>query len=146
MRTLKHLITKVLVRTAEKSMHSPSRMGNYQEDMRKLKKKNHTSYSKALLGCALVTITLFGFTEHVNAYSEPGAEINARMALYKYKYVRNQQGEIMYTYDQVYTWVADDAYIVSYTDRVIDYSGANTIYERTYNYSSGEVYLTEPTE
>ena len=123
-KSFKHWITKVVVRTAETSMHSPSRMGNYQEDMRKLKKNKQKSVVKSILGGALVLTTLFGLTEHVAANTEQGAEINARMAVYKYKFVRNQQGEILYTYDQAYTWVA---YNASCSGRVIDYSGVDII-------------------
>ena len=41
MKTVKELIRKYLIHCAETSMHSPSRAGNYQEDMRKLKKERN---------------------------------------------------------------------------------------------------------
>lgn len=47
---------------------------------------------------------LSGPTEFVSADTEPRVEINAEMAACKYRFVRSQQGEILYTYDQAYTW------------------------------------------
>ena len=67
---------------------------------------------------------LSGPTEFVSADTEPRMEINAEMAACKYRFVRSQQGEILYTYDQAYTWVA---YNASCSGRVIDYSGVDFI-------------------